>query len=329
MLDVFQIVLGHVITPSATGLFFLISGFLYFINLGDAFSLKTYREKTKKRIYSLLIPYIAWNCLSLVYNIVIQIARWLIEGRMIDFKILNSFWACNTWGTSSMNVLGQAMPMSAPIDLPLWFLRDLMVVSLCAPVIYFFLKQLKAIFPMIMLLLYVTQLWTSVPGFSIHAFMFFTIGAYMALYRHKFVLFLSNSTNKLITICMIAFAVLSTMLYPSSFEELRFIQQLATVFLAPTMIWLANILNSRFTLCIPKTIIDSTFFVYAVHVCGIIIAPTNVVLGLEKHITSSNESMLVVVYLISPFLIYGLSLFYYKISKRLFKSILPILTGNR
>lgn len=96
---------------------------------------------------------------------------------------------------------------------------------MCAPVIYFFLKQLKAIFPMIMLLLYVTQLWTSVPGFSIHAFMFFTIGAYMALYRHKFVLFLSNSTNILITICMIVFAVLSTMLYPSSFEELRFIQQ--------------------------------------------------------------------------------------------------------
>ena len=329
VLDLFQNVFGHVITPSATGLLFLISGFLYFINVDGKFTMQMYREKTRKRIITLLIPYLVWNGISLIYTIVTQITRWQIKGKAIDFNILSSFWACHSWGEGCLNILGQPMPMTGPIDLPLWFLRDLIVVSLFAPVVFYLLKKMKSIFPIAMVLLYISQLWTSAPGFSIHAFMFFSVGAYMAMYKHDFQLFGSLISNSLVTIFALILTVVSTALYPRSFEDLRYVQQLDTLFLASSMIWIANILLSRSSIRFPKLISESTFYVYAVHACGIIIAPTTIILSLEKLITSQNEYLLVFLYLISPFLVYGISLLYYQITKRLFKPLMPILTGNR
>lgn len=55
--------LRHVISEElariAVPLFFFVSGFLFFYR--SEFSLKTYGQKLKKRVRTLLIPYIFWN----------------------------------------------------------------------------------------------------------------------------------------------------------------------------------------------------------------------------------------------------------------------------
>lgn len=55
-----QVLLGKTITPAAVSIFFVISGYLYFANI-KYFNKGTYAIKTKKRVKTLLIPYLLWN----------------------------------------------------------------------------------------------------------------------------------------------------------------------------------------------------------------------------------------------------------------------------
>ena len=51
---------------SAVPLFFLISGFLYFTGCESQFGLKDYMAKNRKRLRTLLIPYLLWNIFTLL-----------------------------------------------------------------------------------------------------------------------------------------------------------------------------------------------------------------------------------------------------------------------
>lgn len=66
--DVIQypiILFCKIIFDPAVPLFFLISGLLFFWNV-DSFSKNEYKRKIKKRIKTLLLPYLVWN---LIYDI--------------------------------------------------------------------------------------------------------------------------------------------------------------------------------------------------------------------------------------------------------------------
>ena len=54
---------SDIIPAIAVPSFFLISGFLFYLNKKDS-----YTVKLKKRIYTLLIPYLAWNTISIIVH---------------------------------------------------------------------------------------------------------------------------------------------------------------------------------------------------------------------------------------------------------------------
>lgn len=126
----------------AVPLFFFISGFLFFHNINIDYiginwqTFKIYKEKIKKRIKSLLIPYLAWNLMVLVGLVLVQyftngkiqpLSKPLEEFNLLD--VLRSMWAITDKGN--------------PIDSPLWFIKDLMLLCLFSPVIMFFIKYTK------------------------------------------------------------------------------------------------------------------------------------------------------------------------------------------
>lgn len=80
---------------------------------------------------------------------------------------------------------------------------------------------------------------------------------------------------------------------------------------------------------IPNIIDQSSFFVYAIHACGLFIAPTSICLKLEQCSSFQNEWLLCLLYLLSPFMVYGISVVYYYVLNKFFKPIMPVLTGNR
>lgn len=48
----------------------------------------------------------------------------------------------NTWATNEVDWLGNQLRSTGPIDLPLWFVRDLIIVTLLSPAIYYYVKRL-------------------------------------------------------------------------------------------------------------------------------------------------------------------------------------------
>ena len=62
----FMIAISHVITHIAVPLFFLISGFLFYQNIGSG-ELDIWKRKFSSRLRSLLLPYVLWIVLYILF----------------------------------------------------------------------------------------------------------------------------------------------------------------------------------------------------------------------------------------------------------------------
>lgn len=170
------------ITMIAVPLFFLISGFLFFCKEKE-FTIEIYINKLKKRIKTLLVPYIIWNVLVLLLYLVVQnVAPTMNSGRtklVTEFNF-GDFLSC-FWSMKDLN--GQA----TPIDGPLWFIRDLMIIMLLSPVIYWLINKLSFFVPGVFLALYISGAVPAIGGLPIAVYTFFSIGAYFGIYKIDFV----------------------------------------------------------------------------------------------------------------------------------------------
>jgi hypothetical protein len=86
------------------------------------------------------------------------------------------------------NILGWLRPSMGPFSVPMWFLQTLIVLSLLTPIIYLICKYLKLYGIILLGLLYYTGIWFSIPGLSIGAVFFFTLGAYFGIYKKNLIL---------------------------------------------------------------------------------------------------------------------------------------------
>lgn len=181
--------LSEILSRIAVPLFYLISGFLFFYK-PEAFTLTTYRQKLKKRGQSLLIPYLFWNAIVLAFYFLVEMFfQDLLSGKnkmISDYTFTDILWAF--W---DKNQISHPIPnpeaMHMPINYPLWFIRDLMVVILVSPIIHKLILWTKSYIVWGLGILWFFNWWFHVPGLSITASFFFTAGAYFAIERINFV----------------------------------------------------------------------------------------------------------------------------------------------
>lgn len=107
--------------------FFALSGYLFFWNAPQKPEWRWFRGKIRSRIFTLLIPYliavvIAWLC----YYFAIKAAPSMVDGFLGDRwkDPLFVFW-------------------TGPINLSLWFIRELMVVVVLSPLIYMIIRYTR------------------------------------------------------------------------------------------------------------------------------------------------------------------------------------------
>lgn len=158
-----QQVFPRVAVPS----FFVISGYLFFTNI-RYWSWDIYLNKVSKRIKTLLIPYLLWNVIALSY----PVSLYLIRDVPLPDSIVG--WLSYFWDAGD--------GLSQPLDYPLWYVRDLMVVTLLSPLWYLMLKFLGLFFVAVLVVLYVLGIIPTVPGLSITAVTFYCIGAYLSVH---------------------------------------------------------------------------------------------------------------------------------------------------
>lgn len=104
--------------------FFVLSGYLFFWNVPEKPGWRWFWGKIRSRIFTLLIPYliavvIAWLC----YYFAIKAVPSMVDGFMGDQwkDPLFVFW-------------------TGPVNLSLWFIRELMVVVVLSPLVYLIIR---------------------------------------------------------------------------------------------------------------------------------------------------------------------------------------------
>lgn len=110
-----QKMLGTGLGQTAVPGFFSLSGYLFFRNAGENEGISFFTAKWKKRIHSLLLPFLIWN--SIYYLI------YIFTGRA-EAGVSAAF---------SSIVLNRCNPV-------FWYLRELIILTLLTPIIYLFIK---------------------------------------------------------------------------------------------------------------------------------------------------------------------------------------------
>ena len=116
-----------VVTEICVPLFFVLSGFLFFLNCPEKPAASYFGAKLKRRIFSLLIPYLIANVIAFgCYWAAGRFAPSLVSGFFGD-KLHNPlfvFW-------------------TGPVNLSLWFIRELMVCCLLSPLVWLIIRYTR------------------------------------------------------------------------------------------------------------------------------------------------------------------------------------------
>ena len=160
-----KLLVSQTLVKVAVPVFFIMSGYLFFSNVKE-WNFTIYRQKMLRRVKTLLIPYLIWNLLmvlklrtfswSFLWNYILE------AGRQIDWY-------------------GAEHYLVAPANMPLWFLRDLIVVSLLTPIIYIGVRKLGYWLIFVLTILYLSGVCPFTPGLSAYAIYFFTFGAFLGI----------------------------------------------------------------------------------------------------------------------------------------------------
>lgn len=189
--DIFRIVnmaMCKIIPAFVVPMFFAFSGYLFFKNL-EIWNTSCWLQKIKRRIKTLVIPYFVWVSLY----VAITILRMYLDNESV------SQWYDTQGGLLKLywdNVL----------LVPMWYVRDLIIVTICTPILYFLLKRrdnINKYISCIPLLLFFLFAELSYYGFSMYkseAFLYFSLGAWLSINKIDFI-------NKCKEFAVLAFAL--------------------------------------------------------------------------------------------------------------------------
>lgn len=178
--DVIRVLVSGTISGIAVPTFFLISGYLFFQGL-ENWNWGIWRAKIARRIHTLMIPYLIWNVLRFIFNVLTVGALFIHGHKLEQFKA----WLSENTGLFTL----WAMPETGmPVHTPFWFIRDLIVLVVLSPLSYFFLrkKYTGCIVISALVVLYVGQLLPKISGLSISGLLFFNIGCWLAIRKEPY-----------------------------------------------------------------------------------------------------------------------------------------------
>lgn len=188
----------------AVPMFFAISGFLFFFTYEN--TAKCYAKKLKSRARSLLVPYLIWTILSgLTVTILAQFPLFA------SLPIIKE--KAYSWTSFYMYLIN-------PSAFQLWFLQQLMIFVLLAPVLYFLIKKTRG-FILIAFAIPWLMDYTFIINFS--GLFAFSLGAAFAIFSKSREY--TRSENRIQTMIYIVIWILLSLLntYIAAFADDSFI----------------------------------------------------------------------------------------------------------
>jgi len=234
-------------------LFFTISGYLFFRS-PHGFSSKVYTAKLRRRVRSLLVPYLLWNTLVLLLYAVVGGITGMPMGHDVKQvwemslpELFSAYYGIHGTGWEA-----------TPIDGPLWFLRNLMVLSLLAPLFYVVVRVHR--FAAVILL---AAVLLPVDNGTIESVVYYGLGCWLAVWGGD----LERLRGYRVLPLLISFVVI--MVVQRMIAMPYWLDMLLTVAKRMLLMFSVTVLGLNGMLRVPRRMVDefsrSLFFVFALH----------------------------------------------------------------
>ena len=301
-------------------IYYFISGYVFF--LGVDLTRRKYFDKLKNRVKTLLIPFLIFNVICILLSLLVAFAR----NMCIDGFTLKTFFSC--FFAYDGKIPGTTGGLGLPILGPTWFLRDLMVVVICTPLLNIVLKKNGCVSICLFALIW---LWSRLLGFNIYmpcsALFFFSFGAYMSINKKDMIVEFGK-VNRFSIILYSALSLILIFLCTSNLfsSEIYVGVKSINIFLGLIVYFnLAVSLIKRGLCKVNKLLATSSFFIYITHtmICGrllkilfIVFSPQTSLSVLLCFIMAIILSVIILVYI-------------YVLMKRYTPRLLTFVTGRR
>lgn len=232
--------------------FFAISGYLLFINYQQ--TRYAYISKLKRRFHSLLIPYLFWNFLMLVCFYIVEYIPSVRELFNESRPLVQDYS-----GLDYLRAFFAEERTNYPIHTQLWFVRNLIFMIICAPLIYFIIRKCQ-----LCLICVLAVIWFVARQYycEVNTVFFFFLGAWFSI-NGKSMISTINRYRHLIVLLFLLLALSDVILMfnPVNIWLHRAVLLLGFPFVVTVISWLVDkdyVRDIRF-------LSASSFFVYLVH----------------------------------------------------------------
>ncbi len=296
----------------AVPLFFLMSGYFFF--LGFTLSVENYKTKMKSRLKTLLIPFLFWNILTLC---LIALAQYL--------PATQTFFSGKNDPISTFGIFEYFNAVfgidRSPISYQFWFIRDLMVMVLVAPVIYLFLSKASKIVLFALFSLWFLDVWPiNIP--SADAFLFFYAGAYFAYSNTN--LFALDRFGPFVLFLYLIILLIDTSTKGYVFND--YIHKVGILLgLNASLYVTSTVVKTDYLKKVLLWASGCSFFVFAVH------EPLLTVMRKVSYkvFQPSNDLSVLLLYFIVPIFVIIGSMFAYIVIKSIAPKFLSVISGGR
>lgn len=297
-----KIIFADVLARIAVPMFFVLSGYYFFKSKTtlSSFTKHDYYSKLKKRIRTLLIPYLLWNIIAAipVYEIAIYFFR-NIPFEIPYTNVYDIFWVSPSYvGVHHKGTFSGIGTLSYPQNLPLWFIRDLMVVIVITPLLYIPLSKIPKIFFTFLISCAVFNVWPNITGFSYDSILYFSIGACISIHNKSLLHIAQKFKRYNYLMSGILFIVLSYItINKCNIYIISYISYLSlgmSVFNIICLLMTKNIIKPQFSIS------SSVFFIYCLHNTNIL--TTIIKIPIDKILWSSITTNSLVLSIIAFFI---------------------------
>ena len=327
---------SDVLPRTAVPLFYIISGYLFF--RGGSFDTDVYRRKLRTRASTLLVPYLLWNVIAVFVQLSHRLpflssvfpSAHLMEVQLTPLRLFRTFFD-NYWNKGILVTPendGMVSELPYPADVPLWYVRDLMVMVLLALVIWWSVRRagrwlvvvLGAIWYLRLLLF---PMWEDGWGtMLLDAAFFFSWGAYYGIRG----LSPLNGIPTLWPVALIYLPLAISDALTKGWEYNIFIHKAGIVLGIVAIVRIATYLVEMGKARASALLAGSSFLVFALHT--LVMDDIGKVLFTVLHLTPDVGTLLLL-YFIVPSITILFCLVVYAVLRRLTPPLCRLLTGGR